>query len=193
MKFVKLTDTKIRIIISQKDLKLNNLSIENIISNSTGSQKLLDTMISKAEKKLNFKIDDSKLLVEAVALDNNECIFTITKLLDNKMSFSQNRNLFIYKFNNFDDFINLCKFLKNFSYLCLKDISKNFSLIYFNNTYYLKFVEVKNYSIVVDYIKTFFNEFGTDVSFSIGIDGFLNEYGKIIFSKNAILKCLNSF
>ena len=26
-----------------------------------------------------------------------------------------------------------------------------------------------------------------------GIEGILNEYGKVIFSKNAIMKCINSF
>ena len=100
---------------------------------------------------------------------------------------------FIFKFENFDDFINLCSFLNNFSYLCLKEISKNFSLFYYNNTYYLKFVESTYSTIVIDYIKTLFEEFGKDVSHTSGIDGVLNEYGKVIFSKNAILKCINSF
>lgn len=193
MKFEKITDTKIRIIISLQDMELNNLSVESILSNSAGSQKLLDTMIIRAEKELGFSLDDSKLLVEAVALDNNECSFTITKLLDDKIHRIKNNNFFIYKFDSFDDFINLCIFLNNFNFLCLKEISKNFSLFYYKNTYYLRFIDVGNSSIVVDYIKTLFNEFGKDVSLSAGMDGILNEYGKVIFPKNAILKCLNSF
>ena len=55
MKFEKLTDTKIRISISSKDMEINNLSAENIFSNSADSQKLLDTMISRAEKEIGFK------------------------------------------------------------------------------------------------------------------------------------------
>ena len=55
MKFEKLTNTKIKIIISQEDLKLNNLSIDNILSNSISSQKLLNNIILNAEKELNFK------------------------------------------------------------------------------------------------------------------------------------------
>ena len=77
--------------------------------------------------------------------------------------------------------------------LQFETISKNFSLVYCKNAYYLKFIEVGNSSIVLDYIKTLFNEFGKDVSCSIGIDGVLNEYGKVIFAKNAILRCLNCF
>jgi len=193
MKFEKITDTKIKIILSLQDMESNNLSAENVLSNSADSQKLLDTIISKAETELGFKPDDSQLLVEAVMPSNEECIFTITKLLNDKICCHSLCNSFIFKFDCFDDFINLCTFLNNFSYLCLKEISKNFSLIFYNNTYYLKFIESEYSSLVISYIRTLFEEFGTDVSHTAGIDGVLNEYGKIIYSKHAILKCINSF
>ncbi len=193
MKFEKITDAKIKIIISLQDMELNNLSVENVLSNSADSQKLIDKIISRAEEELGFHPDDSQLLVEAVIPSNEECIFTITKLLDDKISFPTQNNSFIYKFDSFDNFTNLCSFLKNFSYLCLKEISKNFSLIYYNSTYYLKYTETKYSSIVVNYMKTLFEEFGKDVSHSTSIDGILNEYGKIIFDSNAIVKCLNFF
>ena len=193
MKFKKITDTKIKITLTLQDMESNNLSVENVLSNSADSQKLLENIIIRAEKELGFKPEDSKLLIEAVAPSNEECIFTITKLLDNKICCLQSCNSFIFKFDSFDDFINLCTYLNNFSYLCIKDISRNFSLIYYNNTYYLKFTENENSSIVLHYIKTFFTEFSKDVSNFPGIEGVLNEYGKIIFSKNAITKCINSF
>jgi len=192
MKFEKIDDTKIRIILSLQDMESNNISVENILSNSADSQKLLETIITKAEKKLGFNPEDSKLLIEAVP-SNKNCIFTITKLLDETICCVKTYNSFIFKFDSFDDFINLCTYLNNFSYLCLKDISKNFSLIYYNSTYYLKYIDVENCSVVLEYIKTFITEFGKDVSNSAGIEGVLNEYGKVIFSKNAITKCINSF
>lgn len=193
MKFEKLTDTKIRIILSIKDIESNNLSIDDILSNSKDSQKLLNTLITKAEQELDFKTEDSQLLVEAISSYSDEYIFTITKLLEDKIYCYKNSNYFIFKFDCFDDFMSLCTFLKNFSYLCLKEISKNFSLIFYNNSYYLKFVEAEYSSIVIDYIKCLFEEYAKDVSNSTGIDGILNEYGKVIFSKNAIMKCINSF
>lgn len=193
MKFEKLTDTQIRIILSLTDMELNHLSVENVLSNSADSQKLLETIINQAEKELDFKPEDSKLLIEATIPSNEECIFTITKLLDNNMNSLKCINTSIFKFDKFDDFINLCTFLSNFSYLCLKEISKNFSLIFYNCTYYLKFTNNANHFIAIEHIKTFFSEFGKDVSNSPGIEGVLNEYGKIVFEKNAILKCLNSF
>lgn len=193
MKFEKITDSKIKIIVSMQDMGLNNISTENIFSNSTSSQKLLQSILNRAKKEIGFETGDSRLLVEAIMSSGVEYIFTITKLDDNQLYLEKNNNLFIFKFIDFDDFLALCTFLKNFSFLCLKDISKNFSLIYYNNTYYLKFLKTKEYSIVIDYIKNFFDEFGEDVSNSTNIDGFLNEYGKVIFPKDAISRCLYSF
>lgn len=193
MKFEKITDTKIKIILSSKDMELNNVSAENIFSNSASSQKLLQNILKEAKKKIGFEAGNSKLLVEAIMSSDEECTFTITKLIDEKICCLQNSNAFIFKFDKFDDIIDLCAFLNNLPFLCLKDISKNFSLIYYNNTYYLRFRETENQTIVVDYIKTLFSEFGTDVSCSSSIDGFLNEYGKLIFAKNAIIKCIHSF
>jgi len=175
MKFEKLTDTQIKIILSLQDMESNNISVENVLSNSADSQKLLETMISQAEKELGFKPEDSKLLIEAIP-SNEECIFTITKILDEAVFIPKHINNFIYKF----------------SYLCLKDISRNFSLIYYNCTYYLSSTN-ENTCLVIDYIKALFSEFGKDVSNSPGIEGKLNEYGKVLLSKNAILKCIHSF
>ena len=81
----------------------------------------------------------------------------------------------------------------NVLFLFFSVITLLIALICYNNTYYLKFVESAYSTIVIDYIKTLFEEFGKDVSQTSGIDGVLNEYGKVIFSKNAILKCINSF
>ena len=40
MKFEKITDTKIKIFLSLRDMELNNVSAESIFSNSASSQKL---------------------------------------------------------------------------------------------------------------------------------------------------------
>ena len=51
MKFEKITDVKIKIILSLQDMELNNVSAENILSNSASSQKLLQNILLEAEKK----------------------------------------------------------------------------------------------------------------------------------------------
>ena len=78
-------------------------------------------------------------------------------------------------------------------YLNFKDFSKKFSLIFYNNTYYLQTSDTQQFAHILCFIKPFLDEFGVDVSNSVGIEGILNEYGKIIFTKNAMQKCLHTF
>lgn len=188
MKFEKITDAKIKISISLQEIQANHLTIEEILANSINSQTLLEALICKAESEIGFVPENAHLLIEVLAPSNKECVFTITKLLDNNSRISS--DLFVYKFNKFDDFMCLCKFLNNFSYLHIKNFSKNFSLIFYNNTYFLRLLNGKNLYCLFDFYRSLFSEFGEDVSNVAGIDGYLNEYGKIIFPKNAISKGL---
>ena len=123
--------------------------------------------------------------------NNTECIFIITKLTTKTISSLDNS--FVFKFDCFDDFIALCTFLNNLSDLNLKDFSENFSLIFYNNTYYLYDFDIGKYSILLDYMKETFSEFGTRIYNSIEIEGILNEYGKVIFEDNAIVNCIFHF
>ena len=191
MKFEKITDTQIKIILDIKDMELHNITNESIIATSTFPQKLLQTMLKTAEKEVGFKADDSKLLVEATMPNNTECIFIITKLTTKTISSLDNS--FVFKFNCVDDFIALCTFLNNLSDLNLKDFSENFSLIFYNNTYYLYDSDISKYSILLDYMKETFSEFGTRIYNSTEIEGILNEYGKVIFENNAIVNCIFHF
>lgn len=192
MKFEKLNDAKIKIIVSIHDMEEKNISVRNLFSNYEPSQELLQNLLQMAEQEIGFKVDDSKLLIEASLSSEEECTFIITKLQE-KLENTNNTNSFIFKFNTFDTFIELCTFLNNFSDLNLKDFSQNFSLILYNNTYYLYNSDVENFSVLLDYMKNVFAEFGTNVSDSPNIHGILNEYGKVIFEKNAIVKCIYSF
>ena len=192
MKFEKLNDVKIKIIVSIHDMEEKNISVRNLFSNSEPSQELLQNLLQMAEQEIGVKVDDSKLLIEATLSSEEECTFIITKLQE-KLENTNNTNSFIFKFNTFDTFIELCTFLNNFSDLNLKDFSQNFSLILYNTTYYLYNSDVENFSVLLDYMKNVFAEFGTNVSDSPNIHGILNEYGKVIFEKNAIVKCIYSF
>lgn len=193
MKFEKITDAKIKIILSIKDVKLHNISAENFSYNSSDCQKLLEKMLNTAEKEIGFITGDSQLLVEAISQPNGECVFTITKLLDDNPCCKKIKNCFIYKFNNFDNFLNLCTFLNNFSYIDLKGFSKIFSLFLYNGAYYLIASNIQNYAFMFNILEAFFSEFGNDVSGVVGMEGLLNEYGKVIFEKNAIQKGYCSF
>lgn len=192
MKFEKLTNSKIRIIFTLEDMINNNVSAEGFFSDKLISQKILQSLLIQAEKEIGFKADDCKLLVEAISSSDGGVIFTITKLstydkinLKNKLNISPT---LIYKFENFDNFLDLCTYLNNIDNIDLKNISKNFSLIVYNNEYYLysSSNEIPNCLINV------FIEFGELISYTPTIDGLIHEYGKFIYKNNAINKCLKN-
>ena len=129
MKFEKITDEKIKIIFNIEDMKSHNISSQTILDSSTFSQELLQTMLTKAEEEVGFFPNDSKLLVEATIAPNQECIFTITKLSTPDLQVENDIDSFIYKFENFDNFISLCTSLNNLYDLNLRKFSEYFSLI----------------------------------------------------------------
>lgn len=195
MKFEKITNTKIKVVLNLQDIKSFDISEAEQITfnNFPSSQKLLQTMLQQAEEELGFKSADSKLLVEALMSSNHEYIFIITKLVDELATNPTNQNSFIIKFKNFDEFVALCTFLNTLSDLNLREFSMDFSLALYKNTYYLCNLNTKTYPILFDYMKNVFSEFGTQISNSNYIEGILNEYGRTIFENNAIINCILYF
>lgn len=180
MKFEKLTNTKIRIVFTSEDMIINNLSSNNFFDDVNISQTLLQSLLFKAEKEIGFKTDDSKLLVEALSSDGG-FVFIITKLSSCDDLCLENKSIQIFKFQSFDSFLDLCTYIKNMNFEYLN----NSSLILYNNSFYLY---VLNCNPLFSNILLEFADF---VPYSLKIDGHFNEYGKIIFNKNAINKGIN--
>lgn len=193
MKFEKITDMKIKIFFDIKDIKSQHISKDFVFYNSASSQKFLQNILAMAEKEIGFVTNDAELLIETLMPSEQEYIFTITKLSSENMLEEKNKDSFIFAFKNFDNFIELCTFLNNLSDLNSKDFSKDFSLILYNNTYYLCQTNFENFTILLDYMKEIFSEFGTKITNSFYTEIFLNEYGKKIFETNAIVNSIFHF
>lgn len=193
MKFEKITDKKIKITLSFYDLESNNISINTVFSDSSHSEKLLQSLLNIAQQEIGFKTDDSKLLVEILFSSDKTCTFTITKLVEKDLILKNNFDYFIFEFDNFENFISLCYFVKNMNDLELSTFSNNFSLTLYNNTYYLQAIDIYSFYTLLDYMKPIFSEFGKNVSSNLNLHGILNEYGKKIFENDAFLQCINKF
>lgn len=156
MKFEKLTDDKLRIIFTVKDMSANNVSTETFLSNNTVSQKLLHALLLRAEEKVGFKTDDCNLLVEAISSSDGGFIFTITKL---SSSATNEDSKLLFKFENFDNFLEFCTYLKNMNFSnCDK-----FSLFLYKNTYYLSILEKDD--LLID-LKSILCEFADPINYS---------------------------
>ena len=205
MKFEKLNNDKIRIILNLQDLEDNNIDYQSFMSNSSDSQKLFLEMLDEAEEQIGFTTKDYKLMIEALATLNGDFIITVTRFLPdldisptyNKKTVKVKRKTntlindsIIYEFNNYDDISDFILLLKNSNIKGFTSFTKDFSLYSYKNNYYLVMDNInKNFSG----IKTFLcalTEFGKSINNSNLFKSRLNEYGTLIV-KNNFYKCLS--
>lgn len=208
MKIEKLTDNKIRVILSIKDLERKNTKIENLISPSVESQNLFLDILVKAEKEVGFYTDGCKLLIECFSSDEL-FIFTITKYFEEKLtkydnsqfkkklsvkkkSYDLNNKNAIYSFDSFETFCDFCSNINSIS-LDTTKISKIISLYLYNNTYYIILNNINTSSDNLNKFYSSISEFGKLEKCSEIFQTKLLEHGKLIIKKNAISTCIKHF
>lgn len=205
MKFEKLNNDKIRIILDLQDLQDNDIDYQSFMSNSSDTQRLFMDMLDEAEEQIGFTTKDYKIMVEALATIDGNFIITVTRSLPDsnlppvpkkcniqikRKKHKLDSNILIYEFSKFDDF---CDFLKHLDSLNLKNIitfTKQFSLYTYKNHYYLLMDDI---NLDYPYIKTFLftiTEFGKSINSPSLFRHKLAEYGSIVIKSN-ILKTLN--
>ena len=75
MKFEKLTENQIRIILNIEDLREKDIDFHSFMSNSLESQDLFLDMLEKAEEEIGFNTKDYKLIIEAIASSDRKLYF----------------------------------------------------------------------------------------------------------------------
>lgn len=209
MKIEKLTENKIRIIINQNEFKNQNINLHNFLFKNIESQDLFLKILSKAKKEVDFDVEGCKLLIETFSSSDDILVFTITKYMEtdveNSKSFSRkkilsvkkkfintNDDFKIFEFESFDDFCDLCEIISK-SNIILKNICKNNSLYFYNNTYYLL---IENLNILNPHFTSFSNyllEFSISLPYSKNFGVKLKEHGKVVIKKNAINVGIKNF
>ena len=130
MQIKKINNDKLKIILSSNDLDEKNVDVDSFLANPLESQNLFFEILDLAEEKYNFDIEDNKAIIEAISLDNNIFILTITKISTDCCNCSSNSKL--YCFENINDLLNLYSFInKNNLHTPEIEIYK------FSNKYYL--------------------------------------------------------
>ena len=171
-----------------------------------GSQDIFLDLLDKADEELGFKTQDYKLMIEALATSEGNFILTVTRMKPEvtvykgkspKVSAKRklvkpNLNLAIYKFNNFDDFIDFTKYIDRNDSLNKVVGLKNSSLYLYNKNYYLVFNNLKISNEIFKALACGISEFSTYVQDTL-FERKLKEYGKIIMKKNAIQTGLKFF
>lgn len=199
MRFEKLSNDKIRIILDLQDLEDNDIDYQSFMSNSSDSQKLFMEILDEAEEQIGFITKDYKLMIEALATIDGDFIITVTRSLPDfditsaykkrtikakRKSNKLTTDTIIYEFNNFDDIFDFVLLLKNLNISGLTTFTKDFALYTYKDNYYLVMDNIdKNF----EDIKTFLcalTEFGKSINNSNLFKSILNEYGTLLVKNN---------
>lgn len=202
MHIEKLNENKIRITLNLEDLKEKNIDLHSFMSSSIESQDLFYDMLDKAEKEIGFKTKDYKLMIEALAVPEGKFILTVTRFLPEKeqkkvnvkrKSIALKDNLSIYRFNTFDDYLDFCSYIKEYTNSNIYSKLKKCSLYKYNSKYYLCLFINKMTLNNFKSIHCSIVEFASHISNSELFERKLIEYGNVIFKTNAINNCINAF
>lgn len=204
MKIEKLTEDKIRITLNLEDLESKNIDFHSFMANSQETQNLFLEMLDEVEKEIGFVTRDYKLSIEAVATQTGNFILTITRLSESNLaphkkvhikrkSINATCPVFVYQFDNFDDFCLLCEFIKNNEHFNgILSLLGNVSLYHYKY-YYLVINNVHLDTQALKNICSVFSEFGKYVHNSSLFEKRLQEYGDVILSQNAIDTIIDKF
>ena len=166
MQIKKINNNKLKVILSLADLDENNVDIDSFLSNSIESQNLFFEILDLAEEQYGFNIEDNKAVVEAISLDNNIFVLTITKLKSDNINNNNLKNIVLFRFENVKDILDFLSFIH------LKNINiQSYSLYQLNKNYYI---------ILNKYNKTLENiliEYSTPLKNSGTLKDILTEYG----------------
>ena len=221
MKIEKLTENKIRIFLKREDIKDKNINLQTLMTTALESQSFFIDILNAAEEQFGFNTEGCRLLIEASNSDNNDFVFTITKYENeatNKNNIHRMKAVpkrispsefiqkqdkkqtkksklppknFIFYFQNFDAFCNLCNYLNN-SNIKVIGIASSVSLHIFNNTYCLIVKGLKN-SCNYKTLFYIFSEFGKYSVYSTVLESKILEYGKVVMKHNALNRGISYF
>lgn len=202
MKIEKLTENKIRIIITIEELERKNIDIISLSKNNDAAKKIYKKILSQAEKEVGFHFQNSQILIEAFIEANEFFVLVFTKIPYKKMQKIQHTkkgknksNIYkkqntIYQFDQFDDFYDFCTYIKNNTKIEINNLAKNIFLYEYKNKYYLILIDANINSKMYIKFHTYINEFAYTINNIIASQGKISEYGKLIFKNNALNKAL---
>lgn len=206
MKFEKINDNQMRVIISIQDLVDNDISLHDFMSNSLESQDLFFDLLEEAEEKIGFKTQNCQVRVEALAMTDDNFVLTITKVKPNtnkkrtrsskskpkpvakRKTHTLELNHLIYKFNSFDDYCYFIEYLVKSNLLNSVKVAEKIYLYLYKDCLYLVLCNLNTKYKNITKFYTIITEFGSYISNPDMFIHRLNESGTIFIKNNAFKK-----
>lgn len=179
MRIQKINENKLEVLITEQDLEGRNIKLQDFMACQIQSQNFFTNILDFANKKLGFKYNNCKILVESFSIPSLKSFIITIATVPRKIHIDKNTKLKIhcYFVAKFYSFQNLCSFCNAI------DINSEASLYYLYNTYYLnlKINHINKYRKIILILKEFADDFK--------IQGFINENSNLIIKNNAIQIC----
>ena len=204
MRIEKVSQNKIRIFISKEDLHEWDIDFNSVTGNTPTAQDMFWSMMDLAEQEVDFFVNGSQLIVEAMSSSLDGFVMQVTKVEDEQMTPAQrriecikNKNYrvrqkpqsfgkinFIYKFTNFEDLVE-----------ATKQISPKFlgqsKLYKFTTDYFLHIT--LNETETAKSIDNTLVEYGRRIMYHAISDGFLSEHATLLIDESAVEALANNF
>lgn len=204
MTFKKLSDNKLKIILSADDLP-NNGDFDEFMSDSSRAKDTFINILEKAYDEVGFNAQDCKVKIDAAVLHNGTFAITVTKLLKLKnvskpvrpvkvaKKVEEDTHCAVYTFKNFEDICVFAKFLRQSKIVYLRALASSIELYFYNNCYYLTLSGINN---VYKHISRFYSSITEFSRYCSGDPLYiiqLKEKGKLILGNNALNSCQKYF
>ena len=196
MKIEKINDNKLKILLTNDDLKERNIKMAELAFGSEKTRDLFKEMINIAADEYDFDADDSQLMIEAIPISLEAIVNIVTKKDEeqkivmhrkkkkNKESSSAKvvgiENTSIYEFNTIDDICLVAKVLYsrfNGESILVKKGNKYFLILQNNNSCD---------EITDEELEIIIGEYGKRHIVNSISKAYLFEHGEIIIKENAV-------
>ena len=194
MKVEKISENKVKIILSFEELEMRNITLYDIEKNNSAAKKLFTSLIEESNLDEEFELEDSQLFIEASSDNTNTFILTITKTNDlpdlNNYNKKDTPQLYkidsrLYEFSSIDVILEFCQMAKNENLF----FGQN-TLYKYENKYFILFSEsaiknkkfIKTYVMLSEYCSRYFSY---DLFYNTVI-----EKSKVVVSNRALQKLL---
>jgi len=196
MKFKRLSDDKVQIIVSSEDLEKRDVKKWDLMPSSPRAQELFQEMLDQAYEECGFEVDsETQLMVEAYPMTTDSLVITLTKVKQSeKDSFESDydednddfydemdeeefaelaSDELIYLFKEFEDTVQLSRLLGN-------DYQEQCSMYKLGKIYYLVFL---NPDGLTDHALGMLGEYSTLVHLS---EAYLLEHAQQMIENEAV-------
>ncbi len=198
MEIERISENKIRVIISCDDVKNWNVDLKNFTDNTPEAQDLFWFALKQAERDVNFSIGSAQLMLETIPSANDGFTMIISKLetdadiaaailksgkrikrAEFKLG-NRGKKKSLLRIFEFNDFESLCAGIAE-----IKEIYFGKSRLFkYKNRFYLELLPIDAFGLFE--LENIISEFAIKIKEASVIQGTLNEYAEVMIEADAV-------